>query len=502
MKFKLVLLGLLTTVVCFGQIQDLANLAEGKIVKSSTLYDSNENLYGYLYIYERDANESSKTMEYVLLDKNLNKVANKTFPNKLYSSVSSSYYNCVLMGDHIILCKYYYYKTFFSGEEKALLTTFQTISLKDNTVSEEYKYDNGQFTTFVAEFDNMKKEYKSVDSKNIIRGFSNDSFMGFYIVELNKKDYLEKDLKFFNEKREQIWSYTYNPDGNEFAYQTFFFLTSNKNTIYLCVPKWEKDAYSSLNAKEFKIVALDLPTGKVKYEYMFENSTSKFSHTLRAREFDNKLILTGNYSPYKTSDFKLDDNLGFYRIVLDEKGKVTDEKYTTWTDFSSFLNINKKGRVEENYRLRPTKYFFFKDGSVSILNEKYKYDSFNGYSKLTDFVLVNMKNDFTPGSVNIIKKDMSYSSSDYLFSQRIKDDTGVVFFYSDAIKNPGGFEVKDVILGINTIIDGKLTEEKISLYSKKKYAIEPSPAKEGYIMLHEFNEKAKYNQIRLEKLNY
>jgi len=113
-----------------------------------------------------------------------------------------------------------------------------------------------------------------------------------------------------------------------------------------------------------------------------------------------------------------------------------------------------------------------------------------------------MKNDFTPGSVNIIKKDMSYSSSDYLFSQSIKDDTGVVFFYSDAIKNPGGFEVKDVILGINTIIDGKLTEEKISLYSKKKYAIEPSPAKEGYIMLHEFNEKAKYNQIRLEKLNY
>lgn len=501
MKLKLVILGLFVTAFSFGQIQDLAKLADGKIVITTTLYDSNDNLYGYLYLYERDADEQSKTMEYVLLDKNLNKVANNTFPNKLYSSVSSSYYNCILMGDHIILSKYYYYKVFLSGETKALLTTFQTISLKDNTVSEEYKYENGQITPFVAEFENMKKEYKNIDAKAVIRGFSNESFNGFYIVDMNKKDYLEKDLKFFNDKKEPAWTYTYNPNGNQNNFQSFSFLTSNKNNIYLTVPKWGKDEYGEFKITEFKIVALDLKTGKVKYEYIFETTSSEYSHTLRAREFDNKLILTGNYSPYKSTDFNLDQNLGFYRIILDENGQVTEKKYTSWTDFSGLMDINKKGRVDRNYRLRPTKYFMFKDGSVSILNEKYKYDSFNGYSKLTDFVLVNMKKDFTPDTINIIKKDISYYSSDFLFSQYIKDDTGVVFFYSDVIKDPATSETK-VVLGINTIVDGNLTEEKIPLYSKKKYSIEPFPAKEGYVMLREYNEKEKYNQIRLEKLNY
>jgi hypothetical protein len=60
----------------------------------------------------------------------------------------------------------------------------------------------------------------------------------------------------------------------------------------------------------------------------------------------------------------------------------------------------------------------------------------------------------------------------------------------------------NLILGINTIINGKLSEEKIPLTAKKKYSIYPQPAKEGYIMLREYNEKDKYNQIRLEKLNY
>jgi len=500
MKLKLMFLGLLTSVVCFGQLQDLDNLAEGEIVKSTTLYDSNEKLYGYLYIYERDADEFSKTMEYVLLDKNLNKVSNKTFTNKLYNSVSSNYYNCILMGDQIILCKFYYYKTFFIGEPKSLLSTFQTISLKDNTVSEEYKYENGQFSAFEADFDNMKKEYKNIDSKNIIKGFSNESFKGFYILDLNKKDYLEKDLKFFNEKRELIWSYTYNPNGTENSYQTFSFLTSNKNNIYLFVTKLEKKEYSNMNVVENKIVALDLQTGKVKYEYMFENTKSEYNQTLKIHDFDDKLIITGNYSPYKTTGFKLDDNLGFYRIILDEKGEVLEKKYTTWNDFSSVMEINKKGRIKGNYYLIPTKCFFFKNKSVSILNEKYKYDFLNSTYKLTEFILINMKNDFTPDSIYTIKKNESNLSSNYLFSRYIKDNTGVVFFYNDVIKGPS-YDIKDVILGINTLIDGKLTEENISIYSKKKYSIEPFPAKEGYIMLHEYNEKAKYNQIRLEKLN-
>jgi hypothetical protein len=77
----------------------------------------------------------------------------------------------------------------------------------------------------------------------------------------------------------------------------------------------------------------------------------------------------------------------------------------------------------------------------------------------------------------------------------------VVFFFRNYAENDETKE-KQWFLGINTIIDGQLTQEKIPISSKKKYFIAPVPAKEGYIMLQEYNEKDKYNQIRLEKLNY
>ena len=216
MKTKLLIFCFFITTFTFSQIQDLAKLANGKIVYSSVLHDSDENIYGYLYLYERDADTQSKTLEYVFLDKNLNKVSNKTFTNKLYNKVFSKYYDCTLMGDYIILNKYYYYISGFISTSKPLLTTFQTISLKDNTVSAEYKYENGQFTELFADFDNMKKEYKGIETRSFVNGFNKGTFKGFFISESNlKKSYLEKDVKLFDEERKLVWQFEYNPAGTE-----------------------------------------------------------------------------------------------------------------------------------------------------------------------------------------------------------------------------------------------------------------------------------------------
>jgi len=227
---------------------------------------------------------------------------------------------------------------------------------------------------------------------------------------------------------------------------------------------------------------------------------------LRVREIDNKLYIAGNYSPYSKTDFSLDQSLGFYKIVLDENGQEIEKKYTTWSDYNPQLEVDKKGRVEKNYRLKPIRHFFFNDGSISILTEKFKIGTWSqGVPKTSDFVLFNMKPDFTPGDINTIKKEVSYYSGNFLFSQYIKNETGAVFFFYDVVKDPdaGIFSTtQNLFLGINTIINGKLTEEKIPLTAKKKYSIFPHPAKEGYIMLREYNEKDKYNQVRLEKLNY
>ena len=205
--------------------------------------------------------------------------------------------------------------------------------------------------------------------------------------------------------------------------------------------------------------------------------------------------MTGNYSPYNETDFSLDKNLGFYRIILDENGKEVEKKYTQWSDFSTQLDVDKRGRVDRNYHLKPVKYFIFKDGSISFLTEKYKIDNFqSGLPKTTDFVLFNMKSDFSPGIVNTLEKGVSYNRGNYLFSQNIKDETGAVFFFydNDVIVYQNSFiDKSNIFLSINTILNGKLTQERIPLAAKKKYSIVPHPAKEGYIMLREYNEKDK-----------
>jgi hypothetical protein len=52
-------------------------------------------------------------------------------------------------------------------------------------------------------------------------------------------------------------------------------------------------------------------------------------------------------------------------------------------------------------------------------------------------------------------------------------------------------------------LNQKYSYEEIAISSRKeKFSIDIFPAKEGYILMREYNEKEKYNQVRLEKLNF
>jgi hypothetical protein len=517
MKFKLLLLSLLCSAFSFAQMQDIAKLADGKLVFNTTLFDSDNNLYGYFYIYERDVEKTSKKMEFVLLDKNLNKTNNGTYNDSILPiNMESYYYDCTLMGNHIILDKVYRYYKFISVGSDFLLNTYQIISLKDNTVSPEFKYENGQFVELTTEIKKLKNENKNVVTKSMMAAFSNNSQKGFFITEHNKdnKNYLEKEFKFFNENKQLQWSYEYNPNGTIKDNKNFRFLYVKNNNLYITESRFKND-YNI----EYKIIALDFSTGKKKYEYVFENEKSKYMHSFELKEIDNKLIISGGFAPYKKGGtFFYENCLGLFKIVIDENGNEIQKKYINWTDLSNKIKINKKGRVEQNFMLLKKKTFFFDNGSVSILTEKYRpeipgfalpipliniamYYATHRSRRTSDFVLLNFDKDFNLSRVDTIKKDLTKeNATDYLFSQYIKNDKGVVFFYSNLSKDEN--KKKNMVLGINSLINGELSQERIPIYSKKKYLIEPLPAKEGYVMLREYNEKDKYNQIRLEKLNY
>lgn len=518
MKIKLFLLFVLLASVCNAQLQDLAKLANGKLIYSSLLYDANDNVYGYIYVYQRDENKTTLKMEYVFLDKNLNKVSNNTFTSYTYEDYATGeYYDCTLMGENIILNKFYSYMPFLNnGEMLPLVSAFQMINLKENTVSKEFKFEDGKFTELPSDWRKLRKDNRKEITKNSVVAFDNSSHSGFFVFQQNTsdKDYLEKDIKLFNENRELKWKYLYNPVGKPSQYLTFHFLYVKDNTIYGLQAK-RNTSYAS----EYKIVALDFETGKKKYEYLLEDLKSQYSHTLNVKEINGQLVLVGNYSAFnKKKEFELTENLGFYKIILDKNGKEIEKKHVKWSDFSAKLDIDEKGEVEKIFLLKPTRFLFFNNGSISIITEKYKPErkgvfiplpiignitSLATYSseKTSDFVIFTMDSTFSLNTINTIKKDLTkYNSSDFLFSQYIDNESGAVFFYENIVKGDKSKD-KSVVLGITRIKNGAIIEEKIPIFSKEKYSIQPFPAKEGYIMLREFNEKEKYNQIRLEKVN-
>jgi len=520
MRNKILFISLFFTVMASGQMQDLKNLAEGELVFNSILFDTSGDLYGYFYLFKRDVDKVHKTMEYVLLDKNLNKVSNNTFINNSYNESKSSYVgtkctyiDCNLMGDNVLLTNYYYYiPTIGSDYPVPLTTAFQIISLKDKTVSKEMKYQDSVFSALPDAFNLLKKENKSQETKYLVQTIDNDSLSGFFISQVNANglEFKEKNIRFYNEKRELLWTYEFNPNGNYYNLTTCKVLSIKNNNLYLQETKYEKG-----NLSEIKVVLLELKTGKKRYETVLEDKNSKYNHTISAKEINGKLLITGNYSPYKKNYFfRLSQNLGYYKLVLDENGQEVSRQYSNWSDFATFIKVSQNGRVKSNFRLNTKSILIFKEGAISLITEKYIPSGnvlwflpfINAFTdrveETTDMVLINFDEKFQLQSVNTVKKDVSYVyNNDYLFSQYTNNEEGGVFFFKDFTKNAETGKT-EWMLGINSYMKGVFSEEKIPIYSKSKYLIDPLPAKEGYIMLREYNEKEKYNQVRLEKLNF
>ncbi|TWP28694.1 hypothetical protein ETU09_05085 [Apibacter muscae] len=515
---KKLLLFLLLSISGFisAQIQDLATLASGKLVYSTILYNTDDQVYGYIYFFDQgDIDKENKQLEYVLLDKNLNKVANNTFTYKNYKhGINFNFTGCNFINQNEIMLRMEY-----SAKKKPTIYTYRIIKFNDKKISPEYWYKN---ETIEEAPKNYKEYEKHIHELNNLGFFiPNKENNGFLVKELFLKDTgSNKFIKFYSTDNEQQWVYDYSLYKDSDKYINISLQESSLNTLYLFVFR-NYNYFISF----YQIIALNSKNGKKKYDFYLPSNKN---HTIKFKEINNHLVITGNYSPTKESKgilsnpdpgiFNLEKNEGFYSIVLDEEGNKVKEKYTQWEDFKEYIKIEENGRIDKNYRLKPADYFVFDDGSISILTEKSKPSKYVSVASLIstlniatisaiedsqkaeDFILFSMDSDFNIKKVEIIEKDLTKDRSyNYLFSQYKSRGNEAAFFYQTYLKSE-----KEWILSINSInSNGIIKEDKIPMSSKdEKFTILPIPAKEGYILLREYNEiDEKYNQLRLEKLN-
>lgn len=507
-NFKKTLIPMLFLLFCANataQMQNLATIAEGDLEFSTLLYDTNGDILGYIYFFNQgEISNYNYQYEYVYLDKNLNKVANGKFIEQRASSVSTTFSNCTAMGsDQILLTKLYKGAAIMN---KTVVPVYvnRTISLKESTVSEPFNYVDGEIKDFDIDPKKLRSVYKKNKAYSLIQGFNIKDKSHYIVFEFGKEKEYEFEngfMRIYKLDRSLLWEYKYNETGTKKDWSDISILRTTDESIILMESKYSKEQTISK-----KIVVLDLETGKKRFEYAVEDQKSKFNHTSKVEYYNGNYYIVGNYSAYdKNTQFNWEKNLGVYQVVLDDKGKELRRKYNPWSKIKGKTGIDHVGKFKDGYQLITKNLFIFKDGRFSLLAEKYKKDKivvvYHVLAKAQDFLLFNFDAEGNFVENHVIEKDKSrYILNNYLFSQYINNRNGVVFFFKNNKKDDETGE-KSWMLGINTLVDGKFNQESIPM-SSDEFSIAPIPAKEGYILLREYNKDEKYNQIRLEKLNY
>lgn len=498
----------------YAQIQDLFALSTGEFTNFSRIYDSNEDLYGYIAIYKKDNNrDKTHSFEAILFDTNLNKVSNVTFTSGENVSGYKAYMN---INDEIIFnpkvnlyqTGYVNYKRFVFPEAIKIDFTNKSTEIYDTyCFNEEVGFEkcspNKSWKEAKKELKQERKDKGYIYNSNVFRLKDKSYLVNEY--HNYKKHLSDEKLKMFDAEQNFKWDYLVeNEYSKKKGYHTLGYYKTNiknkKDVAYFLIlhinNKKETDKY--------ELIGLDLKEGK---EFLREDLAEKIlkvtSKSLVRTEL--KEFIVDVRSLYN----KRGARIGFRRMKLN-----LNTHQIEWDDllFQDMINhvdeLNKYGEIRGNYKLRPVAAFVNDDGSVYILTEEYKLGQniLLGASvpKNKSFHLIKTDLDFNVSKVNKIHKDKSkWAYSDFLFWQKLnKENNDIAFFYTDKRKDDET-KKKNWMLGICTIIDGKFKNEEIQISSKSdKYQIIPYAAKRGYIMLREFNKKQEYNQIRLEKLNY
>lgn len=506
-KILLVAFGL-AQALCFSQTQDLATLASGEHVGMNALFDDKDNLYGYvsLYSYGKTGAKLQK-FEYVILDKNLNPVANNEFEAGLLVSNYLGYID--FNGKIILKPSNFNYSQAFSKD--AATPVSMVIDPKTNTIAQKvyYDYQNGNFQE-ISQPKTWKEERKENRAEKKEKGFNYVSAVvevkegGYIALEYNDygKYVNNNSLIKFDGNKKEMWRYRYNTDGSKKIFSDLTILDKDNKYIYGILRKVNDDV------KTFSLLVIDMNTGKevsnkpvsgLSPETIY--SIDYFSNGLSTLDndkiFDDKIVLVGH-------NFVSERAKGFARFMVNKNDFNIDMKTLNYKpDFVPYIpKIDADGGVENGYFLQTKDMYFMNDGSVGILSEKYKYGSQYGAPKTTDLVYLYTDKDFKIKEIKVLEKEKTrWANNDYLFSQYLNNGKDVVFFYRDYQKDEVTKQ-KKWNLFINTVIDGKFKQEIIPISEKDNYEVTPYVAKEGYILLREYNKKEKYNKIRLEKLNY
>ena len=404
-----------------AQLQDLENLASGEMIRFQAVFDQDEKLFGYFVLYEKDKQDAlNKKFEYVVLDKNLNKVSSKEF---LAEAIVTNYYAYINRNNEFVLYPYHN-----ETNLNYIPPKYKQIEVKTGAISDKIFscYEDGAFKDCI-EDKTIKQSKKEQKQEIKDKGFYTEASVKklengcFVVSEYNQSKKFIKDnsIKYFDKDKNLVWEYKYNTNGDKKNQQSLFDIDIDNKAIYTIL--------RTTHNKETKseLLVFDINNGKILAQKPIEIGDIEDNTVLYTlagidyyyptfkKVFDDKILFTGyNFDQYFQKK-------GFLQIIVD---KNSYEVKLTSLDFMKFKGmipkIDRNGCVETGYCLNLMDAYFLKDGSIGLLTEKFKV----GYAniKTRDMVYIILDKNFQPKEVKILEKEKSVGSyTDFLFSQYV-----------------------------------------------------------------------------------
>ena len=343
------------------------------------------------------------------------------------------------------------------------------------------------------------------------------------------KDYTFQIDYFSTEKRKQ-WTYIPTEGGKKFVGD---YLGSFNGVVYIEMLRFG----SMMDQKpESSIIGLDLETGKQIFERATDSKYRFYPASLSLLN-DGKAYIYGEYFDQNANIAK-DKSLGFAFWGIDEKGKITSEKYCSWSvDMGKYLDVSAKGKIDDFGYMYLHNILQTSDGSIFAIGEGYKkvasalgiaskFLSRGGNTasaikiKVTDMIMIKFDQNFNvkeakiydknsngielPGGMEFVSGPLlgkmikyNYGGFDYEYMQTNKDVSSFTVCYSDYVR---GKDYKGATFNSISYNDGKLTTDKINTKSSTaRYVILPN--KQGQVVIVEYNKKEKKIYAHVEKMN-
>ncbi len=489
--------GLIQTFV-FSQTQDLATLATGKYLGLKSISDSNKTLFGYFALYDLGKTENNKKknkLEYIIFDKNLNSLSTGNFES---DETAIEYYPYINSEKQLVITPSY------SAYDYAFDTSFYTpadyiINLSDYEIK---KKDNLQYdgTNLIPTSAPKTNGERKDDNRNLKKtaGYQLTS----EIIELNNNQTLifeykydrplfkDISLKLFNNKNEKLWDYKFFDQDNKYNFVNFKVVNYDNDILIAKINKYQKD-YS-----EYNFIVFDLKTGKIisvlpfPYESNLYVTLNSVDGAINSKYNTNdKLTSLLRYSGGPLNFY----NEGFVKLIFDKNTDQLSFNEIHLLDdvYSSHKEIEELKDPFDSKDLDIKSVSFLKNNDMVVVFQKISRKN----NTVSDIIMMPLD---PMMKLKDLKVYPTQKNSTYLFSQYLNDKNDMVFFYADSERKN---REKKWNLFINTFISGQWKQEVLPMTSENNMTI-PYMAKEGYILLQEFNEKEKFNKIRLERLNY